>query len=51
MTMPVRPPPNNGMQRSADTKLVINFQSGPAPADAGRYAASLVGSNTEQCPT
>jgi hypothetical protein len=33
--------PNNGMQRSADTKAVMFPQSGRAPADAGRWAASL----------
>ena len=30
------PPPNNGMQRSADTKVVMFHQRLVAPADAGR---------------
>jgi hypothetical protein len=42
---PLIPPPrqsNNGMQRSADTHLVMFLQRGCAPADAGRYAAMLI---------
>jgi len=33
--------PNNGMQRSADTKALIFLLRGRAPADAGRYASSF----------
>jgi hypothetical protein len=33
------------MRRSADTKLVMYHQGGRAPADAGRYAASLAESS------
>lgn len=37
---PPRAPPNNGMQRSADTQVVMFLQRGFAPAHAERYAAS-----------
>jgi hypothetical protein len=39
---------NNGMQRSADTRVVMSHQRGCAPADAGRYAALIAETRVER---